>query len=152
MGASTPHRKAVRMWPNSSCSICLVSALMWIGRVVVLQPEKLKTMLTRKARTHSRDNLTSNPSLRAHCRRSPGTTSGAVGTSTRADACALQAYAQAPSALSAFITIFLVLGAWHFGLVVNRRTHSARCIVTSKSIFANATATGTNQQSRPQVH
>ena len=39
MGASTPHRKSVRMWPNSSCSICLVSALMWIGRVVVLQPE-----------------------------------------------------------------------------------------------------------------
>ena len=29
----------------------------------------------------------------------------------------------APSALSAFRTVFLVHGAWHFGIVVNRRTH-----------------------------
>ena len=58
----------------------------------------------------------------------------------------------APSALSAFIAVFLVHGTWHFGIVVNRRTHSIMCIVTSKSVFAHATATGTNQQSRPQVH
>ena len=85
-------------------------------------------MLTRKARSNSRDYLTSNPSQRPHCRISPGTTSGAVGTSTRADACALQAYTQLPAPsdhhlihqfpalalrLVTNITIFLVHGAWH---------------------------------------
>ena len=139
------------------------------------RPRRCAAAWKLKSRTHSRDNLTSNPSLRAHCRRSLGTTSGAVGTSTRADACALQAYTQLPAPpnhhlnsgismsnssinfwrffwTSSRTLVFLVHGAWHFGIVVNRRTQSIRCIVTSKTIFAHATATGTKQQSRPQVH
>ena len=61
------------------------------------RPRRCAAAWKLKSRTHSRDNLTSNLSLRAHCRRSRGTTSGAVGTSTRADACALQAYIQLPA-------------------------------------------------------
>ena len=48
---------------------------------------------------------------------------GAVGTSTRADACALQTNAQLPSALIANITVFLVHDALNFG-PANNKTES----------------------------
>ena len=169
MGASTPHRKAVRMWPNASCSICLVSALMWIGRVVVLQPESSNHApihatisppilpcvhiaedlwappLELWARppvltpvpcrcTHSSKRLLTTTSIPEYRCPAHPSISGAC-FAPRHEHCCLS-------------------GPWclAFRIVVNRRTHSIKCIVTSKTIFAHATATGTNQQSRPQVH
>ena len=46
----------------------------------------------------------------------------------------------APGALSACTTVFLVHGDWHFGIVVNRKSHSIKCIVANKSIFVHVAA------------
>ena len=133
------------MWPNSFCSICLVSALMWIGRVVVLQPE---------SSNHAPIHATISPPILPCVHIAENLWAPPLelwGRPPRADACALQAYAQlqapsnhhlnswnidvllihqflAPSALRLVtnITVFLVHGAWHFGIVVNRRTHSIK--------------------------
>ena len=101
--------------------------------------------LSLSAFTTETPRFTSNPSLRAHCRRSPGTTSGAVGTPTRADACCLADVHTAPSAfepppqfrnvdfqlihqflafalhLVTIITVFLDHDAWHVVPTDNRK-------------------------------
>ena len=74
------------MWPNSSCSICLVSALMWIGRVVVLQPE---------SSSHAHIHATISPPILPCVHIAEDL--WAPPLSTRADACALQAYTQLPA-------------------------------------------------------